>query len=254
MRIISDLDGTLLNNEGKISDFTIEILEKFDVNIIIATGRSYENIPFFLKNMDEIVITMNGASIIKKQKEIYSKNLLESEIQEIMKTNLAKNAEVVVLENNFNFSYLRSSNINLPFFNIENKVQKIYDPKSLIMIIDSRIGKKFDYINKWGNFNISSWPAKDGYTAFEFQNIGSGKGNAISWLKEKKIIDEFIYFGDSSNDFSVLKKYPECFYKMKNSLISSSKILSKEAVASNNQDGVAKTIMNIYKGGKTWKL
>ena len=65
--IISDLDGTLLNAEHKIGDFTIKILSELSqkgVDIYIATGRSLPDVKHIIRkvNVDEaMLVTSNGA-------------------------------------------------------------------------------------------------------------------------------------------------------------------------------------------------
>lgn len=248
MKIISDLDGTLLNDNGEIGEFTMNVIKNFKSDIFFATGRSYSNIPLFLKFKNNFSITMNGASILKNGKEIYSKNLLKSEIKHIISSDLAKKSESILLENNFNFTFLKPSRLSFNFFDNEKKVKKIDDPKSLIIIIYNNLINDIDYIGRFKEFQISTWKIKDGYTAIEFQSIYAQKSEAIGWMINNNILEKFIYFGDSNNDISVLEKYPESFYKMKDSIITNNKINSKVSLDINNRDGVAKTIISIYKG------
>ncbi|MDH2998731.1 hypothetical protein A1D22_02695 [Pasteurellaceae bacterium LFhippo2] len=65
--IISDLDGTLLNADHRIGDFTIETLEKLaskGVDIFLATGRNYADVKHIISKVnvkDAILVTSNGA-------------------------------------------------------------------------------------------------------------------------------------------------------------------------------------------------
>lgn len=65
--IISDLDGTLLNAEHKIGDFTIKILSELSqkgVDVYIATGRNLPDVQHIIRkvNVDEaMLVTSNGA-------------------------------------------------------------------------------------------------------------------------------------------------------------------------------------------------
>lgn len=63
-----DMDGTLLNNQGKVSEKNQTILKKaMDAGIFIvpATGRMLNTLPVELQNMEKIayVITSNGAAV-----------------------------------------------------------------------------------------------------------------------------------------------------------------------------------------------
>lgn len=65
--IISDLDGTLLNTEHRLSRLTIKTLEQLNqlgVEIFLATGRNYPDVKHIVANLninDVTMITSNGA-------------------------------------------------------------------------------------------------------------------------------------------------------------------------------------------------
>ncbi|WP_150538428.1 Cof-type HAD-IIB family hydrolase [Actinobacillus vicugnae] len=65
--IVSDLDGTLLNAEHKIGQFTIETLSKLaaqGVDIFLATGRNLPDVKHIINKVDlteAMLITSNGA-------------------------------------------------------------------------------------------------------------------------------------------------------------------------------------------------
>ena len=65
--IISDLDGTLLNAEHKIGDFTIQTLSELSqkgVDVYIATGRNLPDVQHIIRkvNVNEaMLVTSNGA-------------------------------------------------------------------------------------------------------------------------------------------------------------------------------------------------
>ena len=67
--VVSDLDGTLLNANHVIGDFTIEILNKLEqkgVDIILATGRNHTDVSSILGKIGAehaVMITSNGARV-----------------------------------------------------------------------------------------------------------------------------------------------------------------------------------------------
>ena len=65
--VVSDLDGTLLNANHVIGDFTIEILNKLKgVDIILATGRNHTDVASILGKIGAehaVMITSNGARV-----------------------------------------------------------------------------------------------------------------------------------------------------------------------------------------------
>ncbi|PVX39227.1 hypothetical protein C8D76_10649 [Pasteurella langaaensis DSM 22999] len=88
---VSDMDGTLLNGNHIIGDFTRDTLEKLarkGVDIILATGRGYVDVAAQLNNMDienAAMVTSNGAEVHDlKGNLIYSNYLPEDVAFEIM--------------------------------------------------------------------------------------------------------------------------------------------------------------------------
>lgn len=68
--IASDLDGTLLGNDSKLSKRTIEVLTKaheMGIEIVAATGRARNALPEDVKNLPFIkyAITSNGGRVVK---------------------------------------------------------------------------------------------------------------------------------------------------------------------------------------------
>ncbi|HDL4575116.1 TPA: HAD-IIB family hydrolase, partial [Mannheimia haemolytica] len=65
--IISDLDGTLLNANHKIGDFTIDTLEQLSkkgVDIFFATGRNHPDVSQIIGKVNvknAMLVTSNGA-------------------------------------------------------------------------------------------------------------------------------------------------------------------------------------------------
>ena len=87
--VVSDLDGTLLNEEHKVSPFTketIELLLEKGIKFYIATGRGYVGAK---EIMDEIglkipLITSNGARIVDENgREIYVNNIEQKYVDKI---------------------------------------------------------------------------------------------------------------------------------------------------------------------------
>lgn len=89
--VISDLDGTLLNANHMIGQFTIETLEKLakhNIDIILATGRNYIDVSSILTKINTnhaVMITSNGARVHNLQGErLLANNVPEQIALEIM--------------------------------------------------------------------------------------------------------------------------------------------------------------------------
>ncbi|WP_404456138.1 Cof-type HAD-IIB family hydrolase [Oceanobacillus kapialis] len=73
--IATDLDGTLLNEEGKVSQKNAEAIKKatdLGIQVVVATGRSYEaaSKPLLEVGITAPVICLNGANTYSKNKEL----------------------------------------------------------------------------------------------------------------------------------------------------------------------------------------
>ncbi|MFS0783926.1 Cof-type HAD-IIB family hydrolase [Bacillus sp. 1P06AnD] len=82
--IASDMDGTLLNKEDKISQANKEAIEKaqeMGVEVVIATGRSYVEARHVLNdaNLNCPVISINGAVIWGEDGNVVSSNPMKQE-------------------------------------------------------------------------------------------------------------------------------------------------------------------------------
>ena len=90
--IAVDLDGTLLNSYGEVTDYSKKIIKKLienGIKFIIASGRPIDSIKTIAKEIgsSEYFIAGNGAIIydIKKDEIIYEKYLSKSKVLEIIK-------------------------------------------------------------------------------------------------------------------------------------------------------------------------
>src|SRR5690625_67765 len=86
MRLIaSDLDGTLLNDEGIVSAENAEAIKKvidLDIKFVVATGRSYDaaRIPLQAANITCPIISLNGAVSYEADQTIVNKIKLYKEV------------------------------------------------------------------------------------------------------------------------------------------------------------------------------
>ena len=82
--IVSDLDGTLLDENSKITDYTRETIKKLNrlgVEIIIATGRGEASAIRFKNQLgiDTYIICNNGANIYDKDENMIFEKVISKE-------------------------------------------------------------------------------------------------------------------------------------------------------------------------------
>ena len=74
--LVTDIDGTLLDSKGEISDYTKEMIDliKDDVKVILASARGYYSLKSYLTRLgldtkDQYVIAFNGARVANGKDE-----------------------------------------------------------------------------------------------------------------------------------------------------------------------------------------
>lgn len=260
--VISDLDGTLLNSEHKISNYTKTIIKSIidsGVKFFIATGRHHTDVLAIKKilDLDSIMITSNGARVHDKQnKEILARDLplsisrkiLDLEIDSDIYSNLyagdhwytekeAKWIEDFHSESGFtytlaNFKDLKNTKITKFFYLHE-------DPKVM-----SQLEAKFKELYP-NQLNVTmSLPV-----CLEVMAKDVSKATAIVELLklENLKIEETIAFGDGLNDLEMLDLVGKGFIMENGNDILKKKLPYLEVIGNNTNDGVAKKLEEIFK-------
>ncbi|WP_288305170.1 HAD family hydrolase [uncultured Fusobacterium sp.] len=261
--IITDMDGTLLNNYDEIDPEFWEIEKKLSekgVIFSIASGRPYYNlVKKFEKIKDNLLfICENGSLAIYKGKELFS-NPISIENIKMINEICNKIPGIITLFCGKKFAYTYKDLFLANTLETQNEIRKYYNNLQLvdtledindqfvkIAIYDPKGSENNSYqiLKKYSNqFQI----VVSGKVWLDLSNIGTNKGIAILTIQEKLNIsyDETMAFGDYLNDYEMMKnvKYS---YAMKNAhpdLISISNFITKE---DNDHGGVTNTIKEIF--------
>jgi hypothetical protein len=152
--IAIDLDGTLLNSKGEVSDATKQALKKAmdsGIEIVLASGRTIESIENIANEIGTIryIISGNGAAVydIKEEKVIYSNFLSKSQVLKIatlceensIHYNVYTEKEIIAKNLSYNVLYYHKENLKKP----ENR-------RTYINIVPDMI----DYIKNLENENF----------------------------------------------------------------------------------------------------
>lgn len=236
--IILDLDGTLLDDNKKISEKTIEFLKqiKDKIKIIPASARQFCTIKPYLEKLDLLdennyTICFNGSLIVSNnENELFLSYINQNVLMEI---------DEFILNNNIEWTYylydsrlLRNEISDIKDFTDKNKIYKIVGVSTSDEINEIRKNLPKCILD---NLEITS----SELTRIEFVDKGMTKVKAIELLINKLDIDKenIIAIGDGENDINMIR-YAGTGIAMLNSpeiVKENADIVTKY---SNNDDGV----------------
>ena len=272
--VVCDLDGTLLNSEGKVSKFTEQTVKQFikQGNIFcIATARPFRSTSLIYDqlNLKSICVNYNGASLSNPHDQYFSGiNYMFSVniAQTILNDKKILNSVIdIVLENeNATFIYKKIKNKELldkihNWFHIFNKKNIIYgddikniqfNPHTISFV--THISENVNVINRlmslYETLSIKNYEIDKEYSIIEIGIQIASKGHALEYLSAFYGIDmsHTIAFGDNDNDVELLQKARFSFAMLNGS--KTSKFAAKFITTkSNDEDGVAKTLLSFIK-------
>ncbi|ALS00985.1 HAD family hydrolase [Enterococcus silesiacus] len=273
--IVLDIDGTLLNDEKKMTNQTKEALiaaQRNGIKVILASGRPT---PGMLKYVEELkmdqynglIVSYNGAHVldVSTQRELFSqplsiensKTILEHLKQFDVKPMIAKDGYMYV--NNVFDGMLDLGSPDGLFNIIEYESRggnfQLCEKTDLAAFVDFPLHKILvaaqpEYLQgNWQNIlapfehSVSGMFSAPMY--FEFTDQGIDKANALEQtLKPLGIHQEHIIsFGDGHNDLSLIN-YAGMGVAMGNA-VTELKNVADKITTSNNEEGIAKALAEL---------
>ena len=152
--VVIDLDGTMLNSYGVVTNETKEVIKKVEkqgVEVVIASGRPIDSIKEIAKEIESknYFIAGNGAIIydIKNDEIIYGKTLSKEKVLEIIKIcednsisyNIYTENEILATSLKYNVLYYHKENLKKE----ESKKTKINLVKNMYEYIQNKEDVKF---------------------------------------------------------------------------------------------------------------
>jgi len=258
--IISDLDGTLLNNEHQISPFTKAIFQQLHSEnylIIVATGRHHLDASPIVEDLGcpVYLVTSNGARIHSPAKELlYSFDIKSDDIKSVLDLDISPEFTTVLFKEKVWQSNKVNKKLN-SFQTVMNYPNEIVD---FAAIEDLSAIKLFFTHNDHQKLvelkdEIMESHSDDFHYAFslpfclEFMDKSVDKSVAILKILEKEnfTFEESIAFGDGFNDEKMLISSGKALI-MENAVESlKNKLPHLEVITSNDNDGVAKYLTKI---------
>ncbi len=257
--IVSDMDGTLLNDEKELSPKFQQVYTKLQekgIKFVVASGRpSYSLVPQFnFFNHNILFICDNGAFINMDEEPIVVKPLDMSFVHSIIKDARATEG-VYITVCGMHTSYIEKS--QKEFLPEASKYYKGLEVVDDLLELDETILKIALFDSKtWKNNSWEIWQKYNEHLAIapssdqwiDIMPIEVNKGMALKIVQEKLGVsnDETMAFGDYLNDLEMLKmaKYS---YAMENAHPDIKNIASFVA-PDNNKDGVLNTIEKVVLG------
>lgn len=276
--IIADLDGTLLNNKGELSEKTIKVVKKINKMghiFCISTGRPLRSaIKFYNQlGLNTIISTLNGGVLSNPSdnnfndlfftfsKDVLRRILLDKNVQ-----NLTNYIVVESLNCTFLISKKDDLNINKNFlnkFHIDEKTlihtndsESLFSDDVVVQPVSVLISSNKENIDKisfsiktiLNTFVIRVWEdeydGKNQKVIIELNTLFSTKGTSMKYLSSfyGRQLNKIYAFGDGENDLEMLRSSENAF-AMKNALPSAKLVSYKITDKSNDNDGVALQLM-----------
>lgn len=268
--VISDLDGTLLNSDTALSDFTVNAVNSIirrGVNFTYATARSLNSAMQLTEQLELRfpVITYNGACIKhpttgeiieiqcmdEAQIDSIKDTLLQFGVTPLVYTFLDGEEKVLWQrgsESEGMLYYLgtRSGDKRmLPVDRFDDLfcgeifyITCIEDTAEVLMSVDDTLK---------GNDSLNCIFQRELYRTdfwLEIMDCRVSKANALDDLKKLTGVNRIISFGDSVNDMPLFEVSDEC-YAVANA-VDSLKTVADDVIESNDNDGVAKWLLENY--------
>ncbi len=223
--IFCDLDGTLLNDNRKISDINMEYVNKAINNgckFVICSGRSNMSIDNFNKifgfnKIENYAVAFNGAYIYRTDtKEKLVEHLVPSECA-VKAIKLCRKFDVDIMVYRDELLWFDTpterintyANRNMVNTKVVNNIEEIAEkPVSKVIIIGEKEElKRVENEVYSTNINKIMTTFFSADILYEFNPLGIDKGTGIKELSEilKINIEETIAIGDNYNDLSMIK-------------------------------------------------
>lgn len=233
--IALDLDGTLFNNHGQITEYTKDAIRKAvakGVHVVISTGRPYIGLPVdeLLDLGIEYAITCNGAALyeIKGKKCIYEDCMDKNQVADILQLLQMYSIYIDAFIEGEAYGETDRKKF-IPYFDMPETTKKYIETKRIwvddicdyVRNLDTHVQKitlqfmkteageyvDHDKVEQVLQAQKGIVWVSGGYHNIEFTKEGTGKGNGLKKLAEylSVPVTASIACGDSENDLDIMK-------------------------------------------------
>ncbi len=262
--IVSDLDGTLLNAEHKVGDFTIATLENLatkGVDIFLATGRNYPDVKHIISKIsldDAMLITSNGARVNKLNGEVVANHYIDEDIAFNLMNLDIDYEQVSVNSYQGDYWYIDRDIPEMKQYNAESgffytiidfkahhgkETEKVFyvslNPKELAKVQEKITALYGDYVQITRSLPI----------CLEIMKKGVCKANALKEVAKSRgySIKDCIAFGDGFNDLEMLEEVGKgCVMGNAESALKE-RLSHLEVIGENKDESVARYLADIFR-------
>jgi len=253
--VISDLDGTLLNTEHKISQYTKTVFQDLhneNYLIIVATGRHHLDALPLVEGLGcpVYLVTSNGARIHSPKKELlFSFDIKSDDIKSVLALEIDSEITTVLFKEKVWQTNKENKKLN-SFQTVMNYPPEIVDFKTIEDL--SAIKLFFTHENHQKLVELKDKILENHSDDFshafslpiclEFMDKSVDKSIAILKILEKEnfTFEESISFGDGFNDEKMLNATGKALIMANAAEGLKNKLSHLEVISSNDEDGVAK--------------
>lgn len=257
--IVSDLDGTLLNSEHRISDYTKQIfreLHQQEYLVIVATGRHHLDAMPIVETLGFPIylVTSNGARIHGPNKElIYATNMESAAVQSVLEMDIPAEFTTVLFKENV-WQTNKHNDKLLEFQTELNYVPELVNYKEVtdfdaikIFFTHESHGKLLELraqiLEKHPDTFSHAFSLPH---CLEFMNKSVDKSVAVGQILKKEGYEfhQAISFGDGYNDEGMLNATAKGLLMGNAPDSLKNKLAHLEVISRNHDDGVANYLAN----------
>lgn len=258
--VMVDLDGTLLTNDKKVSQKTIETLAKCrDKNVLfgIATGRSLISVQNLIKEWGiadsvDVLVGFNGAHVIDFTDNTETKfNPIDTiTLRKIYDAYIDLPASVMLYKDH-SIHTTHENDISRRLANNNHFTHETFNPDELFtepqlkMLIGCDSLEVTDLVEETAKkLNLESvYQVRTQKDLYEFMDNRNSKSSGIDFLAKKHgfTLENVMAFGDENNDVEMLRDCG-CGVAMANASESAKNAANEILEFTNEEDGVARRI------------
>lgn len=261
--IISDLDGTLLNQHHVISDYTRSVFQELHQQnylIVVATGRHHLDAMPLVERLGVplYLVTSNGARIHSPEKELlFSINMDSQTVKSILDLNIDPDITTVlfkeeVWQTNIHNEKLNSFSKEVTYHRELVNFRELEDFEAIKIFFTHENQDKLIAVR---DLILEHHPESFNHAfslpiCLEFMDKAVDKSHAIAKILEKENLDfsHAVSFGDGFNDELMLVTTGKGLIMGNAPETLKNKLSHLEVIATNHEDGVAKylseTVLN----------